>query len=204
MSGKGYLYWEAPFLRGNPYLGGYVLSKRFAEGLSWDESEGVFLLPTHGKTTIVQRPYIGTGRPLELDAIEFKVPHKAVAEEDWFLIRRVKAKAAAAYFVPYLWIEEVFEVEVDGTYTLGRMPAWGIAPGVTDLTHPARYFVGDTETPSAATVTGQVLTSAATGTLAVRYMPAFKVCVGALSHTLKQVNDLQTQVALTEVLEIPA
>jgi hypothetical protein len=201
---KGYLYWVAPFFRGLPYLGGYELSRKFSDGLTWDENEGVFLLPTHGKTTIVQRPYLGTGRPLELNAIEFKVPRLAIDEEDWFRIRRVKAKAAAAYFVPYVWTEEVFEVTTSGTYTLGRMPAWGIAPGVTIVTHPPRYFVGDVENPAAATVTGQVLTSAVTGTLAVRYMPAFKVCVGRLSHALKQVNDMQTQIALTEVLEIPA
>lgn len=201
---KGYLYWEAQFFKGLPYLGGYELSRKFSEGLAWEESEGVFLLPTHGKTTIVQRPYIGSGRPLELEAIEFKVPRKAVDEEDWFLVRRVKGKAASAYFVPYVWTEEVFEVTSGTDCTLGRRPAWGIAPGVTSDTHPARYFLDDVEDPTAATITGQVLSPTVTGTLAVRYMPAFKVCVGALAHVVRGVNDLQTQIALTEVLEIPA
>lgn len=203
MSGKGYVHWNADFFRGLPYLGGYELSRRFGDGFSWDESEGVFLLPTHGKTTIIQQPYVGESRPLELSAIEFKIPRLAVAEEDWFKVRRVKAKGAGAYFVPYLWTEEVFEAVNGQQYILGRKVAWSIAPGVSSITHPARYFVDDVENGAAATISGQMLTAAATGTLAVRYMPAFKVVVGPIGHTVKQVNELQSQITLTEVLEIP-
>lgn len=200
---KGYLYWEAEFYRGLPYLGGYTLSRKFSRGFSWTDSAGIFVLPTHGGTAITQRPFLGENRPLELVAAEFRIPRAAVDEEDWFLIRRVKASGASALFVPYLWTEEVLDVVSGENYLLGRSVAWGIATGVSSATHPARYFLDDSEDPSAATISGQTLTALATGRLAVRYMPAFRVVVDSISHTVQDVNDLQSPLALTEVLEIP-
>jgi hypothetical protein len=63
--------------------------------------------------------------------------------------------------------------------------------------------VADVENPSAASISGQVVTAAVTGVLAVRYLPAFKVRVKSFSAKLNGPNDVDFTVALDEVLRVP-
>jgi hypothetical protein len=202
--GGGYLEWNAEFLVGNPFFDQSALLRGYS-ALSWKESDVIFSLLTHAGTHILQKPYYGANRPLECPSFEFQASFEAGSETDYFLIRRAKRRGAAVYFCPYLWTEEVFDATSGEDYYLTRPLADGIVTGVTSTTHPLRIFLDDVEdngSPSA-TVSGQTVTAGATGILAIRYMPVFKVVVSGLSDSLPAINGLDWQCSFNEAIEMP-
>jgi len=105
-------------------------------------------------------------------------------------------------------MEEVFSGVADAmTRYLNRPLADGIHPDVSSATHPVRYFFNDVEDTDAATITGtpkQTVNVSGVGgtpgTLAIRYMPAFRVIPSSFAENVSSPNDLSVTLNLQEVV----
>lgn len=199
----GYLYWTSDWWQEYPWL--YDRYTQYFEnggGLSWDEAEGVFVLPTHGRTHNVQRPYVGSDRALEVAGMTFSAQLTALGEEDFFHWEKAKKLGQAVAFVPFLWTQEAFQATATSTYKLARPVAWGVATGVTSVTHPAVFTKDGVVDADCASITGQTLTASETGLIVVRYLPAFMVVITSLRRRLQDVNDMTFDVSLVETIDV--
>jgi hypothetical protein len=202
VSADGYLFWDSRFLRDAPFLDGTTLTDGLAE-ISWSETEGLFVLPTHARTHILQRPYFGASRPVESVAYEFSLSvTNAATEADYYALVRAKRRGAACNWCPFVWTEEVINPAVSSsTYTLTRKVAWNVVTGVTSTTHPALYYL-DGVAGAYGTLSGRTLTASGSGELTVRYMPVFQVVVSGLSESVSTPNGLNYSATLTEVVSL--
>lgn len=199
----GYLYWTTEWWQNFPWLyDRYVGYFEESSGLAWEEAEGVFVLPTHGRTHNVQRPYVGSDRALDVSAFTFSCQMTALNEEDFFAWEAAKKVGAPISFVPFLWTQEAFQATAGSSYQLARPVAWGIATGVTSGTHPATFTKDGVVDADCASITGQTLTAAETGLIIVRYLPAFKVAITSLKRNVNTVNDMVFSVSMVETIQV--
>jgi len=104
----GYLYWEAAFAKTAPYFDGFE-APWILEGLSWEEGSGVYVLPTHAGTHVVQTPYLGATAPRARIAIDpFRLEIPADDEETYFRLSRAAQRGAPLDFCPFIWRCDVF------------------------------------------------------------------------------------------------
>jgi hypothetical protein len=152
------------------------------EGLGWqaDDDDLIHIIPTAAGTDVLQKVFDDATASDVPMRWHFTMRVQSVDEDEHFRLHRALAKRAAVYFVPGIWLEEVFSNVVNGSVrSLTRPLAEDIHPDVSFATHPYRFFDDDVENASAAAISGspkQIVTSAVTSNfLAVRYMPAFRV-----------------------------
>lgn len=207
MAAGGYLAWDSRFLQGAPSLDGVDWTVHgIPLDLSWEEAPDgdLFAIPTASGEHVLQSPIYDPVASELPSRYVFALPLQVNDEEVYFRLKRAKRKAEAVNFVPFLWDEEVFkDLEIADTRSLARPVAWGVAAGVTSVTHPALYYLDDVLDAAAASLSGgppeQTLTALKAGDVAIRYMPVFKVIVRELSEVIEDVNGLSLNCTLEEV-----
>ncbi len=206
----GYAGFGSRILDIDPYLDGQLWEKNSVpEGMGWqsDHDDSIHIIPTAAGTDVLQKIYDDTTAADVPLRWHFTMRVQCVDEDEYFRLHRALAKRQATYFVPGIWLEEVFSNVVNGSVrALTRPLAESIHPDVTSGTHPTLIFLNDAADPTAAVLSGdpiQTVTAANSGDLAIRYMPAFRVVGRALSELFDGFNDLTTTIALHEVIRRP-
>lgn len=208
MSDGGYLYWDnARFLKDRPHLDGLEFStpnETLPEDIQWEpeEPEAVYKIPTKAKTHRIQQVALGSTSPLVRRSYKFSATFKANKEEEYFSVLRSAERGAVVNWVPFVWVEEIFNVSATGDFTLSRPVAWGIAASANSTNHAARFFVSNVENPSAGSISGQTFTAATTGVIAVRYLPAFRVLIDGVSNRVPTNNGLEFSVSMREGISL--
>lgn len=203
MSEAGYLTFADPWFDGQTYLDGRSFSLLDGpEGISW-QADGAALLArrTLAGTHLTQRRYLGATAPNARTTYRFSTSFLAAAQEDVRAVLAAEGRGEVVYFCPFVYACEVFEVASGSTYKLSRPRASDVVPGVTTTTHPHGLVLDGVLTPGAATISGQTVTAAATGTLEVHYCPVFRVIPGP-SWTWTSVGRLAFSLELQEVIEV--
>lgn len=205
MATGGYLYWTSRHLKDYFYLDGktWTVHEGFDSiEIAESKESALTVIPTAAGTHVLQKPFYypywnrSAGRMM----YEFQFDILGFDEEEFYRLKRASARGAAVYFVPFLWVEEVFGATDGDSLLLTRPVAWGIATGCTSGTHPASFFLDDVLDPSCASLTGQTLSALDTGTIAVRYTPAFRVIFTGFSERYDGVNRVVASVSLREVV----
>jgi hypothetical protein len=201
---QGYLYWDIDFLRGSPYLDGSTYECLKVPGaFTWRDVGGSMLArPAVAGNHLVQKVFRGARAGNERTSFEFGIKMYGDVLEEYFGVKRSRARGAVVYFCPYVWTEEVFTAISGQTYTLARPWAGDVVPGVTSSTHPISVFLDNTLSPSSVTFSGESFTANDTGEIAIRYMPAFRaIFTGEFQEDLADVNDINVSFSLSEVIK---
>lgn len=194
----GFAGFDEPYLFDRIFLDGTFIPQW--PGLKADAAPSLFLLPTHGRTHIIQRPFAGSVKPKDYHALVFTVPTQAVDQASWYRLKRAKAKGGAFWFAPGIRQVDVFPATNGAPFRLSRPLATGIVTGITALTHPTIIFLDDEEDPSAATVSGQNVTANADGELAIEYSPAHRVVLTRFPETIEEHNKATATIVFEELL----
>lgn len=161
---------------------------------------GLFALPTHGGTHVMQRLYRGDLKPADYSALRFSMTIRAALQAAWYAVKTARAKGAPFYFAPGIRQVDYFAATTGSTYRLTRPLATGIVTGITSGTHPTVVRLNGSVDPSAATVTGQDVVAAATGAISVEYTPAHLVYFASFNESIGDHNLAELNVTLEEVL----
>lgn len=200
MALAGWAGFTEPYLFDSIYLAGYTLPM---VAVSASHSPGVIPLPTHGGTHKIQRPYRGDDMPKDYDALQWTLSAiKAVDSAPWYAIKRAKASGSAVYFGAGVRQVDSFAATSGQSYKLTRPLASGIVPGVTSVTHPTVVLLDGAVSPGSASVSGQVVTAAATGLIEIEYTPVHLVVVTSYSESIPQHNEAVVSLQLEEVLVV--
>lgn len=206
----GYFYFGERYLDVTPYLDGQSwVYNCLPEGIGWQAQDDDFIhvIPTMAGTDALQKIFTDTEAadlPLHW---RFSMQLQGVDSDEHFRLHRALGRGAAVYFVPGIWVEEVFTNMTNGeTRALSRPLAEDIHPDVTSVTHPYQVYKDDVLDGTAASISGtplQVVTAAADGDIAIRYMPAFRVIAAGISENVPTQNGLVTIIQLREVVNRP-
>ncbi len=188
----------APYLLDEVWINGaYFLSSP----VKAEAAPGLFVLPTQGGTHIVQRQYRGALKPLDYSALKFSFSIDARDEGNWYLLKKAKALGAPFYFSYGIRQVDTFSATSGQTYRLSRPLASGIVPGIDDTSNPTIVELNGSVSPSSATVTGQNVVAAVTGTITVTYTPAHLVVFSTFPEDIAGTNHAVVAVTLEEVLQ---
>jgi hypothetical protein len=193
----GVAEFEEPYLLDEYYLDGAFIPARPVQS---DPAPGLFALPTHGGTHVMQRPYRGEAKPKSYHALRFSLEVRAVDGDSWKVMKRAKAKAAPFYFACGKRQTDTFPATSGSTYRLSRPLAAGIVPGVNEAGWPTIVLLNGVEDPSAASVSGQNVLANDTGTITVEYTPVHLVYFVSFPEAIDEHNALDASVELEEIL----
>jgi len=206
MSNGGYLKWDIQFLLNKYWLDGRW-SDFGADSLTSEAADGVIVLDTHAQTQIVQKRYTGSLAPLLGDKWKFTLTLAADSQDDYRSLLLSRARARPVAFVPGKWAVDVFPAG-QSAGVLSRPPCSGLAgfpstdPGGVPLgaADTVQVYLDGNRDDAAATVTGQSVAFAASGEIAVFYMPAFWVVfVPGPKDEISDPNNLKLSFDLEEV-----
>lgn len=209
MSGTGGFWnWDARLIHRGPILDG--LDWELAgppENIGWEEMDDeppTFALPTASGEHVIHSGIYDESASDAPSRFRVVLPLLANDEEQYFRLKRARRRGAPVWFIPFVYDEDVFSnVVAAEVRKLTRPVAWGIDASITSLLYPAKVFLNDVEDAGAATLSGtptQTVTFNDPGTVAVRYLCAFRVLIGAVSERVPVGNGLACEVTLEEVI----
>lgn len=184
---QGYNSWDDGFLQGGPYLNGLQVPK--FQAYKREPQEGVlFGLSTHANTKIAQRLYHGIEAPRIRQGFNFSGNWRIWDKEFIEAIREAVGAGEPFLFAPLDRCTDVFDAIDGSSYQLTRPLARSVVSWVTDLTHPDLIKIDGVTDPTAATISGQTVTAAATGVLTIHYTPIYEVIGKTISDDIPTNN----------------
>lgn len=204
MNDRGYIEWEVPhFDPGEVYLDGYFIPTGLQSHQRKSSGSSMFHMKTHKNTSILQKLYFEEAAADLRDGYNVSFMLQVFIDELMAKAKQIESLGTWFYFCPFDRVTETFRATNGQTYKLSRPLAAGIVTGVTSLTHPVVVLLDGTETPSAASVTGQTVTAAADGLIQIDYTPVYKmVAVGGVDFSVNEINEIIAKMDLEEVIEI--
>lgn len=202
MSINGYGDWSREVLKSPPYLLDrhmFAIFEEAAGGVSQTFAGGAAVVVDLEGNGHAQGFYRAAGKSLRADRLDMTVSVIVDEQDDLVTCKRAKGTPSGVPWCPYLWDLEEFDAVDAGVYALARPHAAGLVPGVTTGTHPPLILLDGVEDAGAATVTGTVVTAAATGRISVYYMPLYSVMVTALSEATTVYPVMTVQLSIEEV-----
>jgi hypothetical protein len=197
MPEPGYTDFSVPYILDEFYIAGGG-TPPFA--ITMEQSPGLFALPTHGRTHIVQRPYGGAEKPKAYTALRFSTTVRAISEEQWYALKRAKALGAPFDFSCGLRQVDTFQAVSGSVYRLTRALGVSVVPWISEMLYPTIVEYSGAVDPTAATVSGRDVTALKTGVISILYTAVHKVIFSAFPEEIQVLNGLDANISLEEIL----
>lgn len=173
-------------------------------------SQGANILQMADKSTVTQIDFRDSDLPEILEFFSFKVPQRAVTEEAWWKLKKVKAYGRPVVLIDFDYEQVVFTAGPElTTFRLPRATAASLWAGFP-ITYPivadingTPQTVLDTGSPSTNEIVvsgnGVLTPGLTTGQkLSVRYVPGYYVSIVSMPQSNRGSNDLTREIELVE------
>ena len=228
MGSRGYQSWSSPVHR-TLILNGEVFRVGSSFPHRWQRESAANVLPTHGRTQIIQSRIRGGSEPLSMstvqDRIDFQVDTREELERLQYAASLTEGGAPSLLYVDSP-ITDVWALANRASgqtnFQASRRTPFGL-PGITRVTRPPTAQTVDsagaltelTVVAASPPSAGEIYIPDATGTnfatfeapsamtgeyLRVQYNPELMVIVDEISYTLSQANDWAIELRFEEVL----
>lgn len=204
MSALGISDWTPRYLLPKPWFDGAFLEFALQANVSFKGDDATVTAKTMAGTTIMQRAYQGAKSPGNKSPNVFTMPLLGDSQEEFEIFQRAQAGGEPVQFCAGFRFPDVFPFAVDGnTYTLTRPLAKSVIPDGPQFVwanYAETVWLNGTLSPSSASASGQTLTAADSGKIAIHYTPIHWVRVKDVSAALPTVNGLAVTVILEELI----
>lgn len=199
---QGYARWDDGYLRPFCYINGLRINLGASAYTKTPQEGSLWALKTHAGTHIVQRAYRGPEAPRERKGFRFTGRMQVNSQDRAEALRAACVHGGPFYFANLDRATDVFDAVIGEAYKLTRPLATSVlaSEGVDETSHPTKILLDGVVDPTAASITGQVVTAADTGVLTIHYTPIYRVITLDWAETIEKFNAFDFDFTFEEVV----
>lgn len=189
-----------------PYFYDGFLPQRMPPWDAEDLETGLIVEPNAEGTVVLWRAWRSGTLPRAISRFRFSLLLEAHDETTWYRFARARSLAQPVWFIAGMRPVESFDVADGETIALSRPRASDVGVGSVDEgVHPTVFYIdGEPDTAPGTWDDAQNFTvSGYDGLLQIAYTPAFRVIVAAMPESVPRFNQVDSNIILEEVTQIP-